>query len=120
MNDDYIAGFFDGEGCILANYSRQIHYKVLISNTNLTVLEEIRDYIGLGNVRQGDGSNIPCYNLTIECKPDVKAFLTRFVPLLRVKKAQALVMLELLETQDVDKRYELIQKLRDLKKVAIT
>ena len=49
MTWEYIAGFFDGEGTIS---SVGDGYRVVISQTNLLVLEEIRLFVGFGNVSQ--------------------------------------------------------------------
>jgi len=48
MNWDYIAGFFDGEGCI--TYGRSKRYRIMISQTHKEVLESIRDFVGVGYV----------------------------------------------------------------------
>ncbi|MFH2063369.1 MAG: LAGLIDADG family homing endonuclease [bacterium] len=49
MTWEYIAGFFDGEGTIS---SVGDGYRVVISQTNFLVLEEIRLFVGFGNVSQ--------------------------------------------------------------------
>lgn len=47
MTWEYIAGFIDGEGTIV---QRDKVYNLYISQTNLEVLEEIRDFAGVGKV----------------------------------------------------------------------
>ncbi|MFA6526072.1 MAG: LAGLIDADG family homing endonuclease [Candidatus Buchananbacteria bacterium] len=47
INWHYIAGFFDGEGSITYNGKG---YRVTISQTNKEVLDQIRDFSGIGGV----------------------------------------------------------------------
>jgi len=47
MNLAYIAGFFDGEGCVNFTKCRtSIYPRVLVVNTNREILEELRDRFG--------------------------------------------------------------------------
>ncbi len=51
MNINYIAGFFDGEGCIVnCESKKRCRYTLAISQTNFEVLEKIREYFGVGKV----------------------------------------------------------------------
>lgn len=45
MNWSYIAGFFDGEGCITHNDKG---VRLVITQTNFKVLEQIRKFVGFG------------------------------------------------------------------------
>jgi len=103
----YAAGFFDGEGCVsLGNYKtgrsgkKIVRAQLVVGNTNLPVLEWLRDRWGGKIYRKRD---------TIERRPQwqwmlserhMGAFLDDVVPLLRVKgpaaaNAQAFVRLKL-------------------------
>lgn len=46
MNWSYIAGFFDGDGCI----TKEKIWRIILTNTNKKVLESIRDFIGFGRI----------------------------------------------------------------------
>ena len=47
MNWSYIAGFIDGEGSIV---KRKYGFAISIPQTNLEVLEEMKEFIGYGNI----------------------------------------------------------------------
>jgi hypothetical protein len=47
MNWDYLAGFLDGEGSIIIVPPR---IRLYISNTNLEILEEIKNFVKCGNI----------------------------------------------------------------------
>jgi len=48
MTWEYIAGFFDGEGSLIKHKGK--YFRVVISQTNLEVLEEIKNFTGVGKV----------------------------------------------------------------------
>jgi hypothetical protein len=52
MNWDYVAGFFDGEGCaIIREHKRNfVTAELEFSNTNRPVLDEIQSFIGVGKI----------------------------------------------------------------------
>lgn len=59
LNNDYLAGFFDGEGCgrvakVGGSKGRRRYWKPLISlsNTNKEVMDEIYDFIKLGHLHK--------------------------------------------------------------------
>lgn len=75
----YIAGLFDGEGCVFADckkkyggHSYQLSFKLIITNTNLQVLKWCRNKIGVGHiVENATTSRIskghkPCYRFIVE------------------------------------------------------
>jgi signal recognition particle subunit SEC65 len=51
---DYIAGIIDGEGSIGIRKNR---IRVVISNTNIEMLNKIKEYLGFGNVKDYDKRN---------------------------------------------------------------
>jgi hypothetical protein len=104
ITDEYIAGFFDGEGCVSLmkhrSPSTKSHYIyntiVIITNSNLQVLRDIRTKLGLGilNEKPISTRNKAVYSIAIRRQEEIKTFLNRFLPLLRVKKAEATLLLE--------------------------
>jgi hypothetical protein len=49
MTPQYMAGFFDGEGCVgFCRVRQSIYPRVLVTNTNLEILEEFRSQFGGG------------------------------------------------------------------------
>lgn len=128
----YIAGFFDGEGCITA-FIRGDEYKghaysrcqISIVNTNKELLEWISTIIG-GKVychsHKEAPNRKPCFTLHVPPVSSYFALLT-LVDLLKDKKEQAEVALEFLAfkftncnhpNHDIDNYY--VSKLKNLKK----
>lgn len=47
MNDDYLAGFVDGEGCVHIEKDKNYYRcRIFISNTNKNILEKIQEQYG--------------------------------------------------------------------------
>ena len=88
----YIAGFFDGEGCVRikkANQGGNSYYIIAhITNTNQKILKKVQDYFG-GNTRlQEKGVNKGIYNWCITSS-EASDFLKTLLPFLIEKKEQA-------------------------------
>ena len=86
----YLAGFFDGEGCVNFTRSRNTIYpRVLIVNTNLEVLEEIQAEWG-GDIHKASRQAgwKQSYQLRISWSKAV-ALLEAIQPFLRLKHRQA-------------------------------
>lgn len=88
----YIAGFFDGEGCIRikkANQKGHSYYLwVAITNSNKQILEEVMELFG-GKVRLAERSvNKRIYHYLITAS-EAYDFLMILTPFLKEKKAQA-------------------------------
>src|SRR5262245_5214010 len=135
----YIAGFFDGDGCIscsLVDQQRQIHRKATLAihvgffNQNLDVLTNIMETIECGEIlacvgnRHAKRGVTGAYRLEIPNK-QIARVLTRLLPYLQVKREQARVMLMLLQTRMprgnkpmplelLQQRQALVQKLQQL------
>ena len=86
MNWEYIAGFFDGEGNVSVSkiskkQGKVVAYQVLVRfyNSDLNVLNKIREFLGYGKIYQNnkktDDRNT-LYELTVSSKPQVQNTLT--------------------------------------------
>ena len=53
LSIEYIAGFVDGEGCIYAQVrpNQRLDTKLIITNTDLSVLKDIQEFFGCGTIR---------------------------------------------------------------------
>ena len=116
----WIAGFFDGEGCITCSNTG---VTVKISHTHKQSLEFIKSILG-GSLNSRTGTNKPAWVWSVSGDNAWKVLQT-LLPFLHEKAEQADVALELLRTrnkrgQKVTKeilfyRKQLKQKLSDLK-----
>lgn len=89
----YIAGFFDGEGCIRikkANQGGNSYYIIAhITNTYRKTLEDVKELFG-GQIRiQERGKNKTVYNWCIT-SDEAQDFLTILTPFLKEKRKQAI------------------------------
>jgi LAGLIDADG endonuclease len=100
----YIAGFLDGDGCILAQLVKKDDYilkyqlRVTVSFIQLTsrkhFLMKIQHEIGLGTIRErNDGIS----ELNIIGIESVKPFLQQIQPFLRLKQKQANLVIRICE-----------------------
>ncbi len=107
MNLDYIAGFFDGEGCVIAktrkNAGRETWwFRVTITQKDPNPLDMIYEYLYLEHgfdfklcENKANGS----YFLYIERVMEVERFLKLMLPKLIVKRPDALVALAAIENR---------------------
>jgi hypothetical protein len=103
----YVAGLFDGEGCISSrmyflkskyvNHPR-IRLDATISNTNREILELIRDKYGGAVSTKGLGKNANCYHWRINGKDNMKRFLEDIYPYVFIKKEQIALAFEFIES----------------------
>jgi hypothetical protein len=132
---EYIAGFFDGEGCITSQlqyitgkYEKypRVSVQITITQKSTIVLNEIQKMYG-GTVRlKGSG----CSVLNITGKDKMHKFLTDITPYLVEKKEQAEIALEFVNSirtenlgcvaldKDIHEKRELIHRRLKLLKVA--
>jgi hypothetical protein len=107
MNDDYLAGFIDGEGCFSISrisrpntkISRYPYYRAVfcIGNTNLQILEDIQEYLDGGWVTlqyKPEGRRKPAYLYQLTGKKALEPFIIRMLPRLRIKREVASVLLD--------------------------
>lgn len=89
----YIAGFFDGEGCVhIGGRRRNTSYnlEVSIANTNKDILLWIQSIYGgyIKNVRKAKERHTQCYNWRVVSNQAI-LFLESIYPFLRIKHNQA-------------------------------
>ena len=104
----YIAGFVDGEGHILilsANTGTSFVAQLGISNTNVEILEWIQEIFG-GYIydKQKVKGRKQGYQIRWNRRNRVKEILTLLLPYLKVKRAQAEVVIEFCELLDKSDR----------------
>ena len=98
----YLAGLIDGEGCLyvkpLTAFPRLYHFGGLsVTNTHLATLTWLKERFG-GNIRikARTGNQIPCGEWSIHGADAIRSLLKRLLPYLRIKKEQAVLLLEFL------------------------
>jgi len=118
MNIDYIAGFFDGEGCVnisfakkerkkmkgVCNFTFHVNPKISIlmgeEPSNLTVLKGIQKFLGMGHIysrtrRERHGQREVVFR--IYRRDDLKKFIKLIKDKVIVKRAQILKLQKILE-----------------------
>ena len=96
MDIKYIAGFFDGEGtCGVYINGKQGSYnpKVSFYQNEKEVLEEIKNYFGIGKIFSG-GSRGKGSVLSVQNRRHCSVILQEMLPFLRVKYKDALKVIE--------------------------
>lgn len=103
LSIEYIAGFVDGEGCIYAQVrpNQRLDTKLIITNTDLSVLKDIQEFFGCGTIRlksrgSTDRARKTCYLYEVWAQ-EAADVITKLLPYLRQKKPQAELILELRE-----------------------
>ena len=101
MNWPYVAGFFDGEGClhgIEIGGKGKSRFRITISQTQKEVLDEIAEflqgqfvdaYVLRHKPKQPKAHWKPCWNVWITKQQSVANFIAGVFPYLRVKKQRA-------------------------------
>lgn len=103
---NYIAGFLDADGSIIAQFVKKQDYKwgfgisftvqlSLLSERKI-YMDKIKDIIGVGYVRVRSKNSKICDYVLTDTKL-VHAFLKEIVPYLRVKKRQADLVITIIE-----------------------
>jgi hypothetical protein len=92
ITPEWLAGFFDGEGCLtILRSKRYAHYtpQAIITNTSLETLQAIQSFCG-GTIHAR--GNPKCWNeaysLVYSGTPETKRFLEIIRPFLILKKAE--------------------------------
>lgn len=118
INWEYMSGLFDAEGCI---YLKQITrkdkslrhafcYMKISQKNDYKLLDAIREFTGHGRTKDKTSWTVDRMDFT---EYDLKQFL----PHLIVKKEQAEMCLELFDCKDKDRRKEIYEVVKFLKKI---
>ena len=119
----YMAGFFDGEGCVRVNKTLTkgvicYHLIVTVANNDRSILDAYREVYG-GDVRLKGKRD--CYSWSLFNKVHIEQFLLDTLPYLVVKRDEALAAMDYIrlghKKHCPEKREELYQKLIALKKL---
>lgn len=99
MNWSYVAGFFDGEGCISSSFSKSRLPRVGITITQKDphILELISNFLGFGQVGLDKKSWGDCGILRITGASDQRKFLQGILPYVIGKKSQVDLALRLID-----------------------
>ncbi len=117
----YIAGFFDGEGCVRIKKSNQsgnsYYIWVAITNTNFSILEFVQEFFGgkINRVKRGKGKIIYHYLITSDEACD---FLKTLLYFLKEKKEQAMLAIWFHENKvnlTANQKEDKYKKMRELK-----
>jgi len=98
INDAYVAGFFDGEGCIYFRKQRPNQITVTITQKDKYALERIQHYLGYGAIytHHSKRNKTTVYTLRINRRALIEDFLTRMKPYLWVKRKKMTQALEVI------------------------
>lgn len=105
----YLAGLFDGEGCVGyynanpdSDGTPYCHTQVCITNTNEDVISWVNKVANMGRVSMrmfNDGKRRNAFSWQISKKAQVREFLEAIRPYLHVKAAQVDAILNLFHTE---------------------
>lgn len=108
LTDDYIAGFFDGDGCIRYNTHNDkrgfsyVELVVHITSTDKTVLDSIQNHLKCGKIYEtGNHKNgwKHCYRLSFTKKADMLIVLNKLYPYSIIKKEEFEKAIKFLESK---------------------
>ena len=107
MSDEYIAGLFDGEGCVSISQVKanrnKFHVRIAIGMTDKQVIYKLRD-INFGNVHKDErirnGKKCRTMYIWSVTGPKATEFLKKIRPYVIVKKIQVEAALVLREIQE--------------------
>lgn len=118
LSPEWLAGFFDGEGCVRSKYTSggYLQVRCSISQKDREILETIQQQLGYGRIY----SKVTCYSLEISKKAEVMHFIRLIYPHSVVKKRQLHVGYLLLQMRGLPtpRMVSLHERLSDLKVVA--
>ena len=93
----YIAGLFDGEGCIHIDKHEKpcLHYSLVVhlTNSNAKVIKKVRKTIGFGCIQTERKTKKIVYIFRL-CSRQAKSFLVKVYPYLEIKKEQTKLAIE--------------------------
>lgn len=104
----YIAGVFDGEGCLGFYLHGKTHaFCVIICNSDARLMNWLSSHLAFGNVEanRSNKGRFPTHKLMWQWKitrrQEVKAFLNAILPYAVIKRDQILLAIEHLNTEPV-------------------
>lgn len=104
MTPEYIAGFFDGEGCINITISgkiKQTTLRLMLVNTNVDFMKRVqRMYGGRISVRPHKDKSWKDYCIIVWTGNEARRFIKIIEPHLILKRRQCQLALEFLEFMD--------------------
>lgn len=102
MDWSYVAGFFDGEGCV--HISRKGSVRVIVGNKNKEVLEQLCRFTGLGyvisEVKKHHAIPFDFHSHLILRHEDVERFLKAILPYIVVKRNVVENALQFIKSKD--------------------
>lgn len=101
---EYIAGFFDGEGCLsIKNRYKGIGYWTLgMTQKNIEVLETIQEFLGGGHIYKK--SDCDCWSYELYKQQHVRSILEKLLPYLIVKYDKALEVIQYIRKHETGLR----------------
>jgi hypothetical protein len=124
ITNEYMAGFFDGEGCInitICGKNRQTVLRVYVVNTDKDILLKIQSKFG-GRLYHSDKGNNKGWK-TFRCLdwrgPHAIKLLQSIYPHLLLKRPQADLAFKFYEFMQSDGRLEIIKRPTDLAKYRV-
>jgi hypothetical protein len=121
VDKKYLAGFVDGEGCFNIFKNRTtLSPRLLIVNSNLRILEEIKEKYG-GDIssRRNGPSNWKTFNMYRASNKAFRLILKDILPYLKLKKKQAILCGEMLKNKGINRRLEIKNEMHLLNKRGI-
>lgn len=105
MTWEYLAAFFDGEGCIhmMTNQCGNPQLKVTITQANFPLLQLVGAFTGFGKVDKTGSGEVWVWRLTK--REDIQTFLVNLAPHLILKKAEAEIAIAICKLNPVQGRH---------------
>jgi hypothetical protein len=93
----WLATLIDCEGCLGAYFQGEgyLSRRIEIANSDLFLLEEVKEQLGYGAITKLQGKNKPCYHWMVSSTDDILEVLNIVDPFLIVKKRQSPILREL-------------------------
>jgi len=122
MTNEYIAGFFDGEGTIIITKNK---VRPAMTQTNESVLLQIKEFVGVGCVtklKKRKPQHKDAWGYFITGNDGALILLKRIEPFLIVKKDRAITAINILEAyfEKINKRKEDIKQAVGLIKTGLS
>jgi len=108
ITNEWLAGFIDGEGCFNISRTRTtIFPRLLIANTNIEILEAIKEKYGGDITSRQLNENWKTFNLYRASWKTFRSILSDVLPYLNIKKDVAIMCNKIYETKDYNERLKI-------------